>query len=118
MSVDKNTRRKTRNRYKLKAVNNGKVRLSVHRSPKHIYAQIIDDSKGITIVSASTVVGEVKKGLKATGNVEAAKKVGATIGKAALAANVKQVIFDRGGYSYHGRVKALAEAAREAGLEF
>lgn len=114
----KDSRRKERNRYKLKQLAGGKLRLSVHRSPRHIYAQLIDDSKGITIASASTALEEVAKGLKSKGNVEAAKKVGKAIGEAAKKANVKQVVFDRGGYKYHGRVKALAEAAREAGLEF
>jgi large subunit ribosomal protein L18 len=118
MSIDKNTRRKARNRYKLKKLGGGKLRLSIHRSPRHIYAQIIDDSKGITVASASTAVKELAGGLKSKGNVEAAKKVGEAIGQAAQKANIKQVVFDRGGYKYHGRVKALAEAARASGLEF
>ena len=117
-SVDKNTKRKTRIRYKLKQLGGGKLRLSVHRSPRHIYAQIIDDSQGITVASASTVIEDIAKDLKSKGNVDAAKKVGTAIGEAAKKANIKQVVFDRGAYRYHGRIKALAEAAREAGLEF
>ncbi len=118
MSKDTNTIRKQRTRYKLKQVSNLKPRLSVHRSPRHIYAQVIDDVKGVTLASASTAVEEVKKGLKSTGNAEAAKKVGQAIGAAAVKAGVKEVVFDRGQYQYHGRIKALAEAAREAGLKF
>jgi large subunit ribosomal protein L18 len=90
-------------------------RLNVFRSNKHIYAQLIDDSKGLTIVSASTM----DKDFDGTaGNVEAAKSIGETIAKRAVEKNIKSVVFDRGGYLYHGRVKALAEAARENGLEF
>lgn len=92
-------------------------RLSVYRSLHHIYAQIIDDSKGITLIAASTVDPEVRKQLKG-GNIEAAKVVGAAIAKKALQNGIKTVVFDRGGYIYHGRIKALAEAARENGLEF
>lgn len=92
-------------------------RLNVYRSLNHIYTQIIDDSTGRTLASASTVA---KKGeeAKAGGNVEAAKAVGKLIAERAQAAGIKKVVFDRGGYLYHGRVKALADAAREAGLEF
>lgn len=118
MSENKDQRRKRRNRYKTKQLGLGKPRLSVHRSPRHIYVQIIDDAKGITLASASTAVEDIAKGLKSKGNVEAAKKVGEAIGAAAKKANIKQVVFDRGGYKYHGRVKALAEAARASGLEF
>jgi len=118
MSENKDHRRKRRNRHNLKALANGKPRLSVHRSPRHIYVQIIDDAKGVTLASASTAVEEVAKGLKSKGNVEAAKKVGEAIGEAAKKINITQVVFDRGGYKYHGRVKALAEAARASGLEF
>ncbi|QFG00850.1 50S ribosomal protein L18 [Psychrobacillus glaciei] len=90
-------------------------RLNVFRSNKHIYAQLIDDSKGLTIVSASTM----DKDFGGTvGNVEAAKSIGETIAKRAVEKNIKSIVFDRGGYLYHGRVKALAEAARENGLEF
>ena len=118
MSENKDQRRKRRNRYNLKQLANGKPRLSVHRSPRHIYVQIIDDAKGVTLASASTAVEEIAKGLKAKGNVEAAKKVGEAIGAAAKKINIKSVVFDRGGYKYHGRVKAVAEAARASGLEF
>lgn len=114
----KDSRRTARNRYNLKKLANGKPRLTVHRSRSHIYAQIIDDGKGVTLASASTVVEEIAKGLKSKSNVDAAKKVGEALGAAAKKANIKQVVFDRGGYKYHGRVKALAEAARASGLEF
>ena len=93
-------------------------RLSVFRSTKHIYAQIIEDTAGVTLVAASTVAKEVGGGLKYGGNVEAAKAVGKTIAEMALAKDIKQVVFDRNGFLYHGRVKALADAAREAGLTF
>ncbi|MEE8885990.1 MAG: 50S ribosomal protein L18 [Eubacteriales bacterium] len=93
-------------------------RLSVFRSNKNIYAQIIDDSTGKTLVSASTLDKDVKDSLEYTDNVEAAKCVGTVIGKKAVEAGIKEVVFDRGGYIYHGKVQALAEGAREAGLEF
>ncbi len=93
-------------------------RLSVYRSVGHIYTQIIDDGTGRTLVSASSVDKEVKKGLKGGGNIAAAKSVGKIIADRAKAAGVSKVVFDRGGYKYHGRVKALADAAREAGLQF
>jgi len=94
-------------------------RLSVFRSLHHIYAQLIDDSNGITLTVASTVEPELKTKLKGKcGNIEAAKTVGSTIAQKAMAKGIKQVVFDRGGQIYHGRVKALAEAARESGLEF
>ncbi|WP_010307931.1 50S ribosomal protein L18 [Kurthia senegalensis] len=90
-------------------------RLNVYRSNKHIYAQVIDDIQGVTLVSASTM----ETGFEGTAsNIEAAKKVGETIAKKAADKNIKAVVFDRGGYLYHGRVQALAEAARENGLEF
>ncbi|SEU01211.1 large subunit ribosomal protein L18 [Salinibacillus kushneri] len=91
-------------------------RLNVYRSNKHIYAQLIDDINGVTVASASTVDKEFD--LDTTGNVEAAKKVGEIVAKRALDKGFKSVVFDRGGYLYHGRVKALADSAREAGLEF
>jgi len=93
-------------------------RLCVYRSLDHIYAQIIDDRSGRTIVSASSVDKESKKSLKGGGNVASAKSVGKLIAERAKAAGVAKVVFDRGGYKYHGRVKALADAAREAGLQF
>ncbi len=91
-------------------------RLAVFRSGKHLYAQIIDDSKGVTIVSASTL----DKGLKGKvgDTIEGAKKIGATIAEKAKSKNIQTVVFDRGGFQYHGRIKALADAAREAGLKF
>ena len=95
-----------------------KPRLAVFRSNNHMYAQVIDDEAGNTIVSASTVQADVKKGLDKTNNVEAAKKLGEVIAKKALDNGIKTVVFDRGGYIYQGKVKALAEAAREAGLDF
>ena len=93
-------------------------RLCVYRSLGHIYAQVIDDRTGKTLVSASSVDGETKKALKGGGNVAAAKVIGKAVAERAKAAGVSKVVFDRGGYKYHGRVKALADAAREAGLQF
>jgi large subunit ribosomal protein L18 len=89
-------------------------RLNVYRSLNHIYAQVIDDLKGETIASASTLAGKISAG----GNVAAAKEVGKLVAEQAIAKGVKKVVFDRGGYLYHGRIKALADAAREAGLDF
>jgi large subunit ribosomal protein L18 len=94
------------------------ARLTVHRTPKHIYAQLTDSAGAKVIASASTVQAAVRAGLKNTGNVEAARAVGRAIGERAKAAGVTAVAFDRSGFQYHGRVKALAEAAREAGLKF
>lgn len=96
----------------------GRPRLNVYRSLNNIYAQIIDDEKGQTLISASTLDEEAREAIKAGGNVEAAKVVGKAIAKRALKKRIKQVVFDRGGYKYHGRVKALADAAREGGLKF
>lgn len=93
-------------------------RLCVYRSLGHIYAQVIDDRNGRTLVSASSVDKESKKNLKGGGNIASAKAVGKFIADRAKAAGVSKVVFDRGGYKYHGRVKALADAAREAGLQF
>ena len=93
-------------------------RLNVYRSVAHIYAQVIDDRGGRTIASASSVDKETKKNLKGGGNIASAKAVGKVIAERAKAAGVIQVVFDRGGYKYHGRVKALADAEREAGLKF
>ena len=93
-------------------------RLNVFRSLKHIYAQVVDDTSGHTLVSASTRDKEVRKTLKTGGNVSAAKVVGEVVAKRAIAAGVAGVVFDRGGYAYHGRIKALADAARKAGLKF
>jgi large subunit ribosomal protein L18 len=93
-------------------------RLAVFRSNKHIYAQIIDDSKGATVTAASTLDVDAKKDVKHGGNIAAAKAVGKLVAERAKAKGIENVLFDRGGYLYHGRVKALAEAAREAGLKF
>ena len=93
-------------------------RLAVFRSNKHIYAQIIDDSKGATVTAASTLDADAKKDAKHGGNIAAAKAVGKLVAERAKAKGIETVLFDRGGYLYHGRVKALAEAAREAGLKF
>ena len=110
-------RRKNRVRRKIKT--SGHVRLSVYRSKQHIYAQIIDDEKQVTLVSASTNDKELSGKLKkSTSNIAAAKEVGALIAKRAQAAQIATVVFDRGGYLYHGRVKALGDAARESGLKF
>lgn len=91
-------------------------RLAVYRSTKHIYAQVIDDTKGVTIASSSSKVKEL--GLKHGGNIEAAKAVGADVAKKAMAKGIEGVVFDRGGFLFHGRIAALADAAREAGLQF
>ncbi|NLK97791.1 50S ribosomal protein L18 [Defluviitalea saccharophila] len=93
-------------------------RLSVFRSDKHIYAQIIDDVKGTTVVAASTLEKDITKQLEKTNTVQAAKVVGEIVARRALDKGVTEVVFDRGGYIYHGKVKALADAAREAGLQF
>ena len=93
-------------------------RLAVYRSLDHIYVQLIDDRSGKTLVSASSVDGETKKNIKGGGNVAAAKVIGKLVAERAKAAGFNKVVFDRGGYKYHGRVKALADAAREAGLQF
>lgn len=111
-------RRKARVRRSLRARAYGKPRLSVFRSSKQIYAQIIDDEKGATLVAASTLEKAQREALKTGADVEAAKAVGKLIAERAAAAGIKQVVFDRGGYMYHGRVKALADGAREGGLEF
>ena len=93
-------------------------RLAVFRSNNHMYAQIIDDTKGVTLVSASTLQKDVKAELEKTNNVAAAAYLGTVIGKKAVEAGIKEVVFDRGGFIYQGKIQALAEAAREAGLEF
>ena len=111
-------RRKNRVRRQVKKVANGRPRLSVHRSGKHIYAQIIDDVKGETLASASSLEKEMRSSLPSGANKDAAASVGKVIAERATKAGIKDVIFDRGGYLFHGRVKALAEAAREGGLNF
>jgi large subunit ribosomal protein L18 len=111
-------RRKARVRRAVKAVANGRLRLSVHRSSKHIYAQLIDDVKGETLAAASSLEKAMRERLKTGADVEAAKQVGKLVAERAVAKGVKDVVFDRGRYLYHGRVKALADAAREGGLSF
>ena len=113
--VRENKHRKLRNRF---AGTPERPRLAVFRSNNHMYVQVIDDVAGNTLVSASTLQGEVKEGLEKTNNIDAAAKLGSVIAKKAIDKGIKTVVFDRGGYIYHGKVKALAEAAREAGLEF
>lgn len=110
-------KRKVRVRKKIKGTSE-RPRLNVFKSAKHIYAQLIDDTNGATLAAASTVMDEVSSGLKYTGNVEAARRVGAEIAKKALVKDITKVVFDRNGFLYHGRVKAVAEAARENGLSF
>jgi len=111
-------RRKGRVRGSLARAANGRLRLSVFRSSKHIYAQVIDDVEGRTLATASSLEKEMRGKLKTGADVEAAKAVGALIAERAKGAGISKVIFDRGGYLYHGRVKALADAAREGGLSF
>ena len=111
-------RRKQRNRSSLKKKSMGKLRLSVFRSGKHIYGQIIDDNKGQTITAASSLESEIKIKYKNGGNKEVAALVGKLIAEKAKLKGVTKVVFDRGGYIYHGRVKSLAEAARDGGLIF
>jgi len=111
-------RRKQRNRASLRKKSIGKLRLSVHRSGKHIYGQIIDDNEGVTLTSASSLETDIKNKFKNCGNKEAAAVVGKLIAEKALKKGITSVVFDRGGYVYHGRVKTLAEAAREGGLKF
>lgn len=110
-------RRKERNRLQIRKKAVGRVRLSVFRSGKHIYAQLIDDAQGATLASASSLT-KGAKGKSKGADIEAAKKVGVEIAKKAKDAKVSAVVFDRGGYLFHGRVKALADAARENGLSF
>jgi len=115
---DKVQRRKNRVRRAVKRSASGRPRLSVFRSSQHIYAQVIDDTAGNTVAAASSLEGELRKVHSSGGNKIAAEAVGKLIAKRALDAGVKDVVFDRGSHIYHGRVKALAEAAREAGLSF
>tara|TARA_B110000977_G_C10973822_1_gene453381 strand:- start:157 stop:519 length:363 start_codon:yes stop_codon:yes gene_type:complete len=111
-------RRRQRNRTKLRKTANTQVRLSVHRSSKHIYAQIIDDAAGRTLAAASSLDADFKSASSKTSDVAAATAVGKLVAERAKAKGVDAVVFDRGGYIFHGRVKALADAAREAGLKF
>ena len=111
-------RRQRRTRHALRQAAGGRPRLSVFRSGKHIYAQVIDDRKGMTLAAASSLDEGLKAKLKTGANKDAAVEVGKLIAERALAAGVSEVVFDRGGYLFHGRVKALADAARECGLQF
>ncbi|MGB3538085.1 MAG: 50S ribosomal protein L18 [Mesorhizobium sp.] len=117
-SKETTQRRASRVRRQLKKVANGRPRLSVHRTSKHIYVQVIDDSNGHTIAAASTLEKDLKGSLKTGADAGAAAAVGKLVAERAVKAGVKEVVFDRGAYIYHGRVKALAEAAREGGLSF
>jgi len=112
---ESHARRAQRTRTRLKALSNGRPRLTVFRSSKNIYAQIIDDVRGVTLAAASTLEGE---GATKGTNKDAAALVGKLLAERAIEKGVKDVVFDRGGYIYHGRVKALADAARDAGLNF
>ena len=111
-------RRKRRTRHRLRKIERLKPRLSVFRSGKHIYAQVIDDLAGRTVAAASTLDRDIRDGLKTGANRDAAAQVGKVIAERAKSVGVETVVFDRGGYLYHGRVKALGDAAREAGLNF
>ena len=111
-------RRRKRTRARLHKLSSGRPRLSVFRSGKHIYAQVIDDKQGAVVTAASSLEKEARSEMKNGANKQAAGRVGKTIAERTLAAGVKEVVFDRGAYKYHGRVKALAEAARESGLNF
>jgi large subunit ribosomal protein L18 len=115
---DRTARRTAKVRRVIQRASGGRARLSVFRSSKHIYAQIIDDTKGETLAAASTLEQDVRTNLKTGADVAAAKTVGKLVAERAVAKGIKDVVFDRGGYLYHGRVKALAEAAREGGLNF
>ncbi len=116
--IDRTLRRTAKVRRNIRRAARGRARLSVFRSSKHIYAQVIDDIKGETLASASSLEKTMRDGLKTGANIDAAKAVGKVLAERAAAKGVKEVVFDRGGYLYHGRVKALADAAREGGLKF
>src|SRR5262249_36757554 len=116
--VDRTIRRTAKVRRNIRRAATGRARLSVFRSSKHIYAQVIDDVKGETVASASSLEKDMRGSLKTGANIAAAKAVGKLVAERASAKGVKDVVFDRGGYLYHGRVKALADAAREGGLNF
>jgi large subunit ribosomal protein L18 len=115
---DLRERRRTRLRFQLRRKGGGRARLSVFRSSKHIYAQVVDDSRGRTLAAASSLEKTLRESLRTGADKEAAAAVGRLLAERALAAGVKEVVFDRGAYLYHGRVKALADAAREGGLAF
>jgi len=116
--INKFDKRKVRVRRKLQSRSAGRLRLSVYRSSKHIYAQVIDDTAGQTVAAASTLDKDIKGALKTGADKDAAAAVGKVVAERAIKAGVKDVVFDRGGYRFHGRIKALADAARESGLSF
>jgi large subunit ribosomal protein L18 len=116
--VDRTIRRTAKVRRNVRRAAVGRARLSVFRSSKHIYAQVIDDLNGQTLAAASSLEKDLRGSMKSGANVAAAKAVGKLVAERAAAKGVKEVVFDRGGYLYHGRVKALADAAREGGLKF
>jgi large subunit ribosomal protein L18 len=116
--ADRTERRTAKVRRTVRRAAGNRVRLSVFRSSKHIYAQIIDDSKGETVASASSLEKDMRTTLKTGANIEAAKAIGKRVAERAASKGVEHVVFDRGGYLYHGRVKALADGAREGGLKF
>ncbi len=116
--TDRTLRRTAKVRRNIKRAAGSRARLSVFRSSKHIYAQVIDDIKGATLASASSMEKDMRGSLKTGANIAAAKAVGKLVAERAAAKGVTDVVFDRGGYLYHGRVKALADAAREGGLKF
>ena len=115
---DRTARRTATVRRKLKLAARGRARLSVFRSSKHIHAQLIDDDKGVTLAAASSLEKSLREGAKTGANIAAAKAVGKLLAERAKEKGIKDVVFDRGGYLYHGRVKALADAARAGGLNF
>ena len=117
-TIEKFAKRKARVRRTLKKNSSGRPRLSIHRSSEHIYAQVIDDVKGATIAAASTMEKDLKGALKTGADKAAAAAVGKLVAERAVKAGVTDVVFDRGGFLFHGRVKALADAAREGGLKF
>jgi large subunit ribosomal protein L18 len=116
--ADRTARRTAKVRRTVRRAAGGRARLSVFRSSKHIYAQVIDDAKGETLASASSLEKDARGSAKTGANVDAAKAVGKLVAERAAAKGVKDVVFDRGGYLFHGRIKALADAAREGGLNF
>jgi large subunit ribosomal protein L18 len=111
-------RRSARTRYQISRKSHGRLRLSIYRSGRHIYAQIIDDKAGKTLVAASSIEKDLRTKMKTGASKEAAKTIGQLVAERAIKAGIKEVVFDRGGFLYHGRVKELAEAARAAGLAF
>ncbi len=117
MSINsKRLRRAAKNRARIR--NSGRCRLTIHRTPRHIYAQINSVDGATTLISASTVNSDLRKSLRNTGNIEAASAVGKLLAEKAIESGIDNVAFDRSGFQYHGRVKALADAARESGLKF